>query len=183
MPARELTARDGQASTVEPADFGNQATIAGVAGPLADPRALPYGTIIGRYFVLKQLGEGGMGVVYAAYDPALNRKVAIKLIRDSSKSAHAVARQRLLREAQAMAQLAHPNIIAVFDVGTAFDQVFVAMEFIEGGTLRQWLKDKPRTQREIVAAFVKAGRGLAAAHAAGFIHRDFKPDEVGTERA
>jgi len=178
MPGRKLTARDGAAPTDEPANFATQATVAGPVGPLANARALPYGTIIGRYFVLKQLGEGGMGVVYAAYDPALNRKVAIKLIRDSGKGLHAVARQRLLREAQAMAQLSHPNIIAVFDVGTAFEQVFVAMEFIEGGTLRQWLAEKPRTQREIVAAFVKAGRGLCAAHAAGLVHRDFKPDNV-----
>ena len=178
MPGPRSADPQGPMRTEAPSDFANQPTMAGTGASGIDVRALPYGTLIGRYFVLKQLGEGGMGVVYAAMDPELNRKVAIKLIRDRSRGASSVARQRLMREAQAMARLSHPNVISVFDVGTALGQVFLAMEFIDGGTLRQWLKEKPRTQPEIVAAFVKAGRGLAAAHAAGLVHRDFKPDNV-----
>ena len=164
---------------VNPAE---QSTQQGPQIPAIDASALPYGAIIGRYLVLQRIGQGGMGVVYAAYDPDLNRKVAIKLIRDRGRVPSHIARLRLLREAQAMAQLAHPNVIAVFDVGTAFGQVFVAMEFIDGGTLRQWLKEAPRSPREIIAVFAQAGRGLGAAHAAGFIHRDFKPDNETVEK-
>ena len=139
---------------------------------------VPRGASIGRYLVTSRLGAGGMGVVYAAYDPELNRKVAIKLLRPSGSTAgDSEGRVRLLREAQSMAQLSHPNVIAVFDVGTAYDQVFVAMEFVDGGTLTDWL-EKPRAQEEILEVFSQAGRGLAAAHAAGLIHRDFKPDNT-----
>src|SRR6185295_4410493 len=102
---------------------------------------LPRGTTIGRHIVVKKLGAGGMGVVYAAYDPELNRKVAIKLLlRDSGDSkGDSEGRVRLMREAQAMARLSHPNIVSVFDVDTAFEQVFVSMEFVESGTLTDWL--------------------------------------------
>ena len=168
----------GAARVAGPINPAEQRTLPGAAGPPPSAADLPYGAIIGRYLVLKRIGQGGMGVVYAAYDPDLNRKVAIKLIRERGSIPGHIARLRLLREAQAMAQLTHPNVIAVFDVGTAFDQIFVAMEFIDGWTLRQWLKAEPRSQLAIVSAFELAGRGLAAAHAAGFIHRDFKPDNV-----
>lgn len=138
---------------------------------------LPKGASIGRYLVVSRLGAGGMGVVYAAYDPELNRKVAIKLLRSSGRSEDdSLGRVRLQREAQALARLSHPNVISVFDVGTAYSQVFVAMEFVEGGTLGDWLKEKRRTQPELLAMFHQAGRGLAAAHAAGLVHRDFKPE-------
>lgn len=116
-----------------------------------------------------------MGVVYAAYDPELDRKVAIKLLHAGSA---ADAQARLVREAQAMAKLSHPNVVPVYDVGVHDKAVYVAMEFVEGGTLRDWLEAEPRRWSKIVAAFVAAGRGLAAAHEAGFIHRDFKPDNV-----
>ena len=139
---------------------------------------LPRGGTIGRYVVLSCLGAGGMGVVYAAYDPELDRKVAIKLLRAGAGGHGASGRMRLMREAQAMARLQHPQVIAVYDVGTLAEQVFIAMEFIDGGTLTSWLTEQPRTPRQIIEVFVLAGRGLAAAHTAGLIHRDFKPDNV-----
>jgi eukaryotic-like serine/threonine-protein kinase len=138
------------------------------------------GTTVGRYVILQEVGAGAMGVVFAAFDPELNRKVALKILHPSRRAgakAAAGARARLLREAQAIARVSHPHVISVYDVGTVNDAVFVAMEFIEGTTLTQWL-EQSRTIDEIVAVFVQAGRGLAAAHRAGLIHRDFKPDNV-----
>ena len=135
------------------------------------------GSSIGRYVILSGLGEGGMGVVYAAYDPELDRKVAVKVLRERLGDA-AELRARLLCEAQAMARLSHPNVVAVYDVGRFEDKVFVAMEFIDGRTLGQWLKEKPRSWREVLAVFREAGKGLFAAHSAGLIHRDFKPGNV-----
>lgn len=134
---------------------------------------------MGRYVVLERIGAGGMGVVYAAYDPELDRKVALKLLRpDRTGAAAEEHRRRLQREAQAIARLSHPNVVGVFDAGTLGDQVFVAMEFVEGRTLREWLREEKRSWREIVEVFLAAGRGLAAAHDAGLVHRDFKPDNV-----
>jgi tetratricopeptide (TPR) repeat protein/predicted Ser/Thr protein kinase len=157
-------------------------------GPMASgpqPRALDTveldrGDSLGRYTVLERVGSGGMGVVYAAYDPQLDRRVALKVLHPGRdlEVGTSDGRSRLLREAQAMAKLSHPNVITVHDVGTLGDRVFVAMEFIDGATLREWLKQGHREWAEIVDVFVKAGRGLAAAHAAGLVHRDFKPDNV-----
>ena len=130
---------------------------------------------IGRYIVLRRLGSGGMGVVYAAFDDSLDRKIAIKVLRDRDGDPEGQA--RLLREAQALARLSHPNVVAVHDVGTTADgQVYIAMEFITGVTLRNWLEEQPRPRAEVLRVFLQAGRGLAAAHAVGLIHRDFKPD-------
>ena len=164
-----------------------------VEEPTRDPERETYkvaprlteGDKVGRYVVLNKVGEGGMGVVYAAYDPELDRKVAIKLLMTSlggSLDAElAEQRTRLLREAQAMAKLTHPNVITVHDVGEFGDQVFVAMEFIDGCTLTKWLESK-RPWRERLATLLAAGRGLAAAHRAGLVHRDFKPDNVLIDR-
>ncbi len=137
------------------------------------------GDEIGRYIILARLGAGGMGVVFTAYDPQLDRKVALKLLRTGSGLAEAEARARMIREAQAIAQLAHPNVVAVYDVDTAATgDVYIAMEFVEGETLTSWLGHWERSWRDILEMFFQAGRGLAAAHARGLMHRDFKPDNV-----
>jgi serine/threonine protein kinase/tetratricopeptide (TPR) repeat protein len=149
--------------------------------PDAGPRgALPLerGTHVERYVILKSVGKGGMGVVYAAYDPELDRKVALKLLLPNQEGPEEVGRARLLREAQAMARISHPNVITVHDVGTFGDQVFVAMEFIQGSNLQEWVRKGGHTWQELVRVFLEAGRGLAAAHKAGLVHRDFKPANV-----
>ena len=130
----------------------------------------PGGTL-GRYVLLARLGAGGMGVVYGAYDPELDRRVAVKVLRRTR------AGDRLRDEARAIARLAHPNVIAVHDVGEADGEVFLAMEHVDGHTVREWLRT-PRTTSEILDVFVQAGRGLAAAHAAGLVHRDVKPSNI-----
>jgi tetratricopeptide (TPR) repeat protein len=143
----------------------------------AAPREpLPAGTAVGRYTVLGLVGQGGMGEVYAAYDPGLDRRIALKLMSASAQDDN--AQERLSREAQAIAKLSHPNVVIVHDVGTFGGQVFLAMEFVEGATLGAWLVERPREWREVLAMFIQAARGLAAAHAAGLVHRDFKPQNV-----
>jgi eukaryotic-like serine/threonine-protein kinase len=147
---------------------------------LAEPEPLAPGERVGRYEVLERVGAGSMGVVYAARDPELNRKVALKLLRHDRGEgpAQLAVETRLRREAQAMAKLQHPNVATVFDVGRHDGRVFVAMEFVEGPTLTRWLAQKKRPQHQTLDALLAAGRGLAAAHAAGLVHRDFKPDNV-----
>lgn len=117
-----------------------------------------------------------MGVVYGAVDPTLGRRVAVKLVRGGRATAR--YRDRLQREALALARLCHPNIVTLFDIGTTRHGTFVAMEYVRGIDLRKWLRVAPRTVEEILEAFTKAAEGLAAAHAAGLVHRDFKPTNV-----
>jgi eukaryotic-like serine/threonine-protein kinase len=183
--AREEERSDPLAATVR--ERRRSETIDSAGPTLAHPSAPgPGGTAFGRgerlahFIVVDRIGEGGMGTVVSAYDPDLDRKVAVKVLRadlhhDDKGSA---GQQRLMREAQAMARLSHPNVVAVHEVGTVNDRVFIAMEFIDGQTLGAWLGAEKRSWREIVAVFVQAGQGLAAAHAAGLVHRDFKPDNV-----
>ena len=133
-------------------------------------------TLVGRFQVSKLLGAGGMGVVYAAHDPQLGRTVAIKLLQPMAAGER--ARERLQREAQAMARLQHPNVVGVFETGIHGDQVFVAMEYVEGGTLGDWLRVRPRPWTEVVDMLCQAGDGLAAAHEVGLVHRDFKPANI-----
>jgi tetratricopeptide (TPR) repeat protein/predicted Ser/Thr protein kinase len=126
----------------------------------------------GRLVIADVLGRGGMGVVYEAYDLELGRKVAVKVLRVGAKE-HAT---RLAREAQAIARVSHPNVVAVYEIGKLDDDaLFVAMELVRGVTLRQWL---PREPKAVLDVMLAAGRGLAAAHRAGVVHRDFKPDNV-----
>ncbi len=138
--------------------------------------SLARGSTLSRYVVLERIGHGAMGVVYAAYDPRLDRQVALKLLLTRDRQLEELQR-RLLREAQSLARLSHPNVVAVHDVGTHGDSVFLAMELVEGTSLQDWLK-QPRPWREVLRVFRDAGRGLAAAHAAGLVHRDFKPANV-----
>lgn len=172
LPAQAArAAQAAQAARTTPPPLGAQS-----------PDGLPADMKIGRYQLLHCLGQGGMGAVYAAWDPQLSRQVALKLLHDdgaggSSQAAHK-ARLRLQREAQAIARLSHPNVVAVYDVGHLGDEVFVAMELVDGGTVRTWLAERRRSWREILEVFLAAGRGLQAAHAAGLVHRDFKPENV-----
>ncbi|MFN0246069.1 MAG: serine/threonine-protein kinase [Kofleriaceae bacterium] len=134
-----------------------------------------HGSKVGRFVVVGELGKGGMGVVYAAHDRELDRQVALKVMRIAS--VEEIDRVRMLREGQAMARITHPNVITVFEVGSDDGVVFLAQELLDGGTLGQWL-EMPHSQAAILDKFVAAGRGLAAAHAAGLVHRDFKPENV-----
>jgi len=133
---------------------------------------------IGRYRLTALLGAGAAGVVYRAFDPELERVVALKILMSTAEDYARAPREQILREARAMAQLSHPNVVTVFDVGLAEDAVFIVMEYAPGTTLEHWLRAAARRHDEIVAAFVAAGRGLAAAHAKRLVHRDFKPENV-----
>ncbi|MEM6992829.1 MAG: serine/threonine-protein kinase, partial [Myxococcota bacterium] len=143
---------------------------------------------IGRFEVIEAVGSGGMGVVYRARDPQLQRDVAIKVIRttmQASKAQAESARARMLREAQALAALPHPNIVAIHDLGTlestpesSAPDIYIVMELIEGAPLSRWREDDTPSREEVIQAFIQAGTGLAAAHSVGVVHRDFKPSNV-----
>jgi eukaryotic-like serine/threonine-protein kinase len=152
------------------------------SAPSGPPARAPLrrGATVGRYVVLDPVGAGSMGAVYAAYDPELDRKVALKLLHAGAlaRGSSGDLAPRLLREAQALARLSHPNVVTVHDVGALGGGIFVAMELCEGGTLAGWLHQEKRSPRQIVEIFRQAGEGLAAAHEAGIVHRDFKPANV-----
>ncbi|MEO8551044.1 MAG: serine/threonine-protein kinase [Kofleriaceae bacterium] len=164
------TDRDALTATV--AATPSEATLGETAGDLPPPLDR---TTLGRYRLERVLGVGGMGVVHAGFDLDLERKVAIKVLH--GEPAHG-SRARLLREARAMARLDHPNVVKIYEVDSIEGIDFVVMELVGGGSLGEWLRGAPRPTAEIVEAFVAAGRGLAAAHAAGMVHRDFKPQNV-----
>ncbi len=168
---------DGFAQTRPIADAGSldrRLVFAAVAGTLLGAEQAP--VTIGRFVVLERLGSGNFGTVWLAFDPKLQRRIALKLALAPTTDAH--VRRRVFREAQAAAALSHPNVVAVHDIGELDGRIFIAMELVAGVTLAQWLRAGRRSWREIVAVFAAIGRGLQAAHDAGVVHRDFKPDNV-----
>ena len=162
-------------SSFETTDLGPEG---GQSGSAPRRSAVRSGDRIGRYLILQRLGAGGMGVVFSAYDAELDRKVAVKLLRGDPADDDGTAHRRLLREAQGMAKVDHPNVITVHDVGTHQGHVFIAMEFVAGHTLREWLETSTRHWREVVDVVRQAAAGLAASHDAGLVHRDIKPDNI-----
>ncbi|MBA3391496.1 MAG: protein kinase [Deltaproteobacteria bacterium] len=145
---------------------------------LRDEDSLHPGDQVGRYRIVRELGAGGMGRVYEAHDPELDRILAIKLLRDAASDGDGAYTARLVREARALARLAHPNVVAIHDVGTHGGLPFLAMEYVRGVTLRDWLERASRNWREVCGVFEQAARGLAAAHAVNLLHRDVKPDNI-----
>ncbi|MDI3291848.1 serine/threonine-protein kinase [Polyangium sp. 15x6] len=175
-PCRLLVIAAAQASLGTGSDAG-EAT----PPPTFDDAApLSHGARLGRYTIADVLGRGGMGIVYAAHDPTLDRKVALKVLRAevTARVGADIASARLLREARIAARLSHPNVVTIYDVDSHGGQIFIAMEYIDGQPLSVWLEEGPHPAREILERFTQAGRGLVAAHGAGLVHRDFKPANV-----
>ena len=175
-----LTAGESATAPGSPSSAAAHDLVAGLraarrAAADGETEGLTRGAVVDRYVVLRQLGRGGMGIVYLAHDPELDRRVALKLLAPAADGPG--AQGRLLREAQALARLAHPNVVAVHDVGTHAGGVWIAMEFVAGQTLRGW-GGAPRRWSEVLGVLIAVARGVAAAHAAGLVHRDLKPDNV-----
>lgn len=150
-------------------------------GPLREPARVPQpGDVIAHFTVLDTLGVGGMGMVLRVHDEHLDRTVALKLVRPEfgRHETRTHGTERLLIEARAMAKITHPNVITVHEVGVVDGQVFLAMEYIDGQTLEQWVDAGPHRWTHVLDRWLAAGRGLAAAHAANLVHRDFKPANV-----
>lgn len=143
---------------------------------------LPPSRRVGRYELQEVIGVGAMGVVFAAHDPELGRRVAVKILRapthDRDREQAEAQRRRFIRESRSLARIVHPNVVSIYDVGEVDDEIFIAMELVEGTTLREWLAARQRTTAEILALFEPIGRGLLAVHQAGLVHRDFKPENI-----
>jgi serine/threonine protein kinase len=175
--ARSTARERGRSRSREPVDhLATRLSTASAGASARIAAAAPDGELMGRYRIERELGAGAMGLVHAAVDLDLERRVALKVLRSDAPGPSAC--ERLLREARAMARLAHPNVVTVYDVGATGGRGFVAMELIDGETLAEWLDASARPLAAILDAFLAAGRGLAAAHAAGIVHRDFKPRNV-----
>ncbi len=174
---RELTRSAVEAGSADPMSITAGATRREVLD--RSSLALRFGEH-GRYTLLEEIGEGAMAVVYAAYDSQLERKVAIKLLRAHGSTQD---REDMLREALALARLSHPNVVQIFEIGTFAEQSFISMEYVRGTPLSTWQAAPGRPLDEIRAVYVQAGRGLAAVHSAGIIHRDFKPGNVLVDEA
>jgi predicted Ser/Thr protein kinase/Mrp family chromosome partitioning ATPase len=138
----------------------------------------PSGRTVGRFRILSQLGKGGMGVVYAAEDPDLDRTVALKLVRSRQRGSRVRLQARLQREARALGRLTHQNVVRVYDVGSDGDELFIAMELVDGPTLLEWQSERERSLDELLKVYLQAAAGLAAAHDGLLVHRDFKPENV-----
>lgn len=180
--SRESTSPSPPPTTPSPSELDVTQTYLGRRGVSSRGGRWARGDCLGRYVVLEEIGAGGMGIVYAAYDPELDRRIALKVLQTQGDGQGTEeARLRLLREAQALARVVHPNVVAIHDVGSVDEQVFLAMEFVEGsdlGTVTQELGDGEDDWRRVLRLFLQAGRGLVAAHRAGLAHRDFKPSNV-----
>ncbi|MCX4246339.1 protein kinase domain-containing protein [Paraliomyxa miuraensis] len=162
--------------------FGGDAATADVAVvakvPIVDDIGELSGTRLGRYLIIDPVGKGALGIVYSAYDPELDRRIAIKVLRKGLSGGDRQRQENLRAEARSMARLSHPNVVPVFDVGIADERLFIAMELIDGWTLGEWARTEERSWKEIRDVYHLAGQGLVAAHEAGLIYRDFKPSNV-----
>lgn len=168
-----LAALASLSSGAAPLPTQSSSTIANVCAP-----EIEIGESIGRYIILQKVGAGGMGVVYAAYDPQLDRKIALKLHKFANSNRQSKLQERLLREAKVLACLNHPNIVTVHDVGWARDSLFIAMNFVDGGTIGDHCRRGDLSWRQVLSLFLQAARGLQAAHEKGIVHRDVKPDNL-----
>jgi serine/threonine protein kinase len=145
--------------------------------PGDESRVVVRTTRVGRFLLLREIGAGGMGSVFAAYDEQLDRRVALKLLR-KPRAGSRRQRMMVLREARAAARISHPNVIAIYDVGEIDGQIHIAMEYVDGETLLKWQKESQRSWRDILHMYLEVGQALQAAHQSEVIHRDFKPDKI-----
>lgn len=162
----------GLAATAVLGPVGTAEVVAGAA------QGLGPGAIVGRYVVLSKIGAGGMGEVFLALDPELDRKVALKLLRAGGTELIPEAQARLLREAQALARLNHPHVVAIHDVGEHQGAIWLAMEYVQGITLARWESEKRRSWRDVLDVLTPVAQGLSAAHESGLVHRDTKPENI-----